>query len=434
MREMKDSGIEWIGEIPKGWKVPKIKYVAKFLNGDRGKNYPSGNDLTDSGIVFLTSNNIRGVVLDCTSDITKYITEKRYNILGGAKIRKNDIIFCLRGSVGNCAINKTENEGTIASSLVDIRPIKVVAGFLNYCLKSDINSIQTSINMNGSCAANLSAENVANYCFIEPSISEQQQIANFLDTQCSEIDATAEDIQKEISLLEEYKKSVITEAVTKGLNPDAEMKDSGVKWLPKIPKHWKVIPSKYLFANSDIRRQTGDEQLTASQKYGIITQKDYTAKENAQIVLATQGLEKWKHVEPNDFIISLRSFQGGLEMSEITGCITWHYVVLKAQKKVYHKYYKWLFKSARYINALQGTCNFIRDGQDLRFSNFALVPLFELPLEEQQQIADFLDSKCSEIDTLIADKKRQLDILADYKKSLIYEYVTGKKEVPVKDF
>ena len=124
--EMKDSGIEWIGEIPKGWKVPKIKYVAKFLNGDRGKNYPSGNDLTDSGIVFLTSNNIRGVVLDCTSDITKYITEKRYNILGGAKIRKNDIIFCLRGSVGNCAINKTENEGTIASSLVDIRPIKVI--------------------------------------------------------------------------------------------------------------------------------------------------------------------------------------------------------------------------------------------------------------------------------------------------------------------
>lgn len=212
--EMKDSGIEWIGEIPKGWKVPKIKYVAKFLNGDRGKNYPSGNDLTDSGIVFLTSNNIREVVLDCTSDITKYITEKRYNILGGAKIRKNDIIFCLRGSVGNCAINKTENEGTIASSLVDIRPIKVVASFLNYCLKSDINSIQTSINMNGSCAANLSAENVANYCFIEPSISEQQQIADYLDTKCSEIDTLITDKKRQLDILAEYKKSLIYEYVT----------------------------------------------------------------------------------------------------------------------------------------------------------------------------------------------------------------------------
>ena len=212
--EMKDSGIEWIGEIPKGWKVPKIKYVAKFLNGDRGKNYPSGNDLTDSGIVFLTSNNIREVVLDCTSDITKYITEKRYNILGGAKIRKNDIIFCLRGSVGNCAINKTENEGTIASSLVDIRPIKVVASFLNYCLKSDINSIQTSINMNGSCAANLSAENVANYCFIEPSISEQQQIADYLDTKCSEIDTLITDKKRQLDILADYKKSLIYEYVT----------------------------------------------------------------------------------------------------------------------------------------------------------------------------------------------------------------------------
>ena len=212
--EMKDSGIEWIGEIPKGWKVPKIKYVAKFLNGDRGKNYPSGNDLTDSGIVFLTSNNIRGVVLDCTSDITKYITEKRYNILGGAKIRKNDIIFCLRGSVGNCAINKTENEGTIASSLVDIRSIKVVASFLNYCLKSDINSIQTSINMTGSCAANLSAENVANYCFIEPSISEQQQIADYLDSKCSEIDTLIVDKKRQLDILAEYKKSLIYEYVT----------------------------------------------------------------------------------------------------------------------------------------------------------------------------------------------------------------------------
>lgn len=279
--------------------------------------------------------------------------------------------------------------------------------------------------------SSLNVSDLLNIPVCYPKMEEQIFLTNYLDTKCSKIDVTVEDILKEISLLEDYKKSVITEAVTKGLNPDAEMKDSGVKWLPKIPKHWKVIPSKYLFANSDIRRQTGDEQLTASQKYGIITQKDYTAKENAQIVLATQGLEKWKHVEPNDFIISLRSFQGGLEMSEITGCITWHYVVLKAQTEVCHKYYKWLFKSARYINALQGTCNFIRDGQDLRFSNFALVPLFELPLAEQQQIADYLDTKCSEIDAIIADKKRQQGILAEYKKSLIYEYVTGKKEVPV---
>lgn len=408
MREMKDSGIEWIGEIPKDWKIKKPKYIGSIRSGDSVTNKKLNDDI---GYEVLGGNGTIGLYDKYNVDGTHIIIGRVGALCGNSRITRGKKFISDNALIYTCFEGQAEN-------------------YINYIFDAfNLNKLNTS-----NAQPLITGSKVLNIFIPYPYIIEQKIIADFLDTKCSEIDATAEDIQKEISLLEDYKKSVITEAVTKGLNPDAEMKDRGVKWLPKIPKHWKVIPSKYLFANSDIRRQTGDEQLTASQKYGIITQKDYTAKENAQVVLATQGLEKWKHVEPNDFIISLRSFQGGLEMSEITGCITWHYVVLKAQKKVYHKYYKWLFKSARYINALQGTCNFIRDGQDLRFSNFALVPLFELPLEEQQQIADYLDTKCSEIDTLIADKKRQLDILADYKKSLIYEYVTGKKEVLVKDF
>lgn len=431
MREMKDSNVNWLNTIPCDWALSRIKYV---LNERIEKNDP----IKTKDILSLTAK--QGVVP---------LSEKEG---GGNKPKEdftayklaypNDIVInsmnILSGSVG-----LSKYFGCVSPVYYMLRPFNdnFDVRYFNYIFQTKVfqlslfglgNGILIKESGNGkfnTIRMRIPMEKFGNLLIPVPNEKEQIKISNYLDTKCSEIDATAEDIQKEIALLEDYKKSVITEAVTKGLNPDAEMKDSGVKWLPKIPKHWKVIPSKYLFANSDIRRQTGDEQLTASQKYGIITQKDYTAKENAQVVLATQGLEKWKHVEPNDFIISLRSFQGGLEMSDITGCITWHYVVLKAQKKVYHKYYKWLFKSARYINALQGTCNFIREGQDLRFSNFALVPLFELPLEEQQQIADYLDTKCSEIDTLIADKKRQVDILADYKKSLIYEYVTGKKEV-----
>ena len=419
MREMKDSGIEWIGEIPKDWERARLKDYFCFEKGKNAQMYTIEYIGRNEGVypVYSGQTENNGVM----GKINKYdydVDECLFTTTVGAKVMTPKYLtgkFCLSQ---NCLIMQPTKDSNIKYFYYMLHPL------FDY-QKSNIPAyMQPSLRM----------EDLEKMVCCLPNLMNQKIIADFLDSKCSQIDATAEDIQKEISLLEDYKKSVITEAVTKGLNPDAEMKDSGVKWLPKIPKHWKVIPSKQLFANSDIRRQTGDEQLTASQKYGIITQKDYTAKENAQIVLATQGLEKWKHVEPNDFIISLRSFQGGLEMSEITGCITWHYVVLKAQKKVYHKYYKWLFKSARYINALQGTCNFIRDGQDLRFSNFALVPLFELPLEEQQQIADYLDSKCSEIDTLIADKKRQLDILTDYKKSLIYEYITGKKEVPVKDF
>ncbi len=265
---------------------------------------------------------------------------------------------------------------------------------------------------------------------IVPPVQEQKRIANFLDAKCAEIDALTADIQTQIDTLEQYKRSVITEAVTKGLNPDVEMKNSGSRWCPLIPIHWELVPAKYLFHNSDLRKQNGDEQLTASQKYGIITQRAYMKLENTSIVLANKGVENWKHVEPNDFIISLRSFQGGLEMSETTGCITWHYVVLKASRYVCYRYYKWLFKSEQYINALQGTCNFIRDGQDLRFSNFSQVPLLVPPIEEQETVADYLDQKTNEIDSIIAKKKKQLDVLAEYKKSLIYEYVTGKKEVP----
>lgn len=418
MREMKDSGIEWIGKIPKDWERARLKDYFCFEKGKNAQMYTIEYIGRNEGIypVYSGQTENNGVM----GKINKYdydVDECLFTTTVGAKAMTPKYLtgkFCLSQ---NCLIMQPTKYSSVKYFYYMLHPL------FDY-QKSNIPAyMQSSLRM----------EDLEKMVCCLPNLMNQKIIADFLDTQCSEIDATAEDIQKEISLLEDYKKSVITEAVTKGLNPDAEMKDSGVKWLPKIPKHWKAIPSKYLFANSDIRRQTGDEQLTASQKYGIITQKDYTAKENAQIVLATQGLEKWKHVEPNDFIISLRSFQGGLEMSEITGCITWHYVVLKAQKEVCHKYYKWLFKSARYINALQGTCNFIRDGQDLRFSNFALVPLFELPLAEQQQIADFLDTKCSEIDAIIADKKRQRDILADYKKSLIYEYVTGKKEVPINE-
>lgn len=427
MREMKDSGIEWIGNVPKIWSLKPIRALFDEVTE---KNFLG---TCSNALKFTHGSIVRKHNFDADADDYVASTILNYTVVEPGTIMLNGLN--LNFDFVSQRIGLVKEKGVITSAYMAFKPNEkqlIDSEFATYLFKA-YDGCKAFHNMGGGVRKILNFNEFKKYYIPLPDLNEQQHIVDLLDTQCSEIDATAEDIQKEISLLEDYKKSVITEAVTKGLNPDAEMKDSGVEWLPKIPKHWKVIPSKYLFANSDIRRQTGDEQLTASQKYGIITQKDYTAKENAQIVLATQGLEKWKHVEPNDFIISLRSFQGGLEMSEITGCITWHYVVLKAQKEVCHKYYKWLFKSARYINALQGTCNFIRDGQDLRFSNFALVPLFELPLEEQQQIADYLDIKCSEIDTLIADKKRQLDILADYKKSLIYEYVTGKKEVPVNE-
>lgn len=267
-----------------------------------------------------------------------------------------------------------------------------------------------------------------------PTVEEQQQIADFLDTKCSEIDATTEDIKKEISLLEDYKKSVITEAVTKGLDPDAEMKDSGIKWIGKIPINWQAVNPRWLFAQRKDRAKKGMEQYTASQKYGVISQKDYMNRIGGSIVTVQKDFDILKMVCEGDFVIHMRSFQGGLEYSEHTGSISSAYVMLIPQKNTGEcRYFKWLFKSASYINALQSTSNLIRDGQAMRYSNFIQIIIPDPPLEEQQQIADFLDAKCSEIDAIIADKKRQRGILIEYKKSLIYEYVTGKKEVPINE-
>jgi type I restriction enzyme S subunit len=262
-----------------------------------------------------------------------------------------------------------------------------------------------------------------------PPKKEQANIVAVLNEKCAQVGSLISNVQAQLEKLKAYKQSLITEVVTKGLDPTVPMKDSGVEWIGEIPKHWSVIPSKFLFANCDERRREGDVQLTASQKYGMISQEEYMRRENARIVLADKGLENWKHVEPFDFVISLRSFQGGLEMSEVTGCATWHYIILRARQRIHPYYYKWLFKSSMYITTLQRTCNYIRDGQDLRYSNFVKVPLCIPTLYEQQKIADFLDRKCAKIDHLITLKQSKIEKLEQYKHSLIYEYVTGKREV-----
>lgn len=211
-REMKDSGVAWIGELPKEWGRTKIKMIASFFNGDRTSRYPQPSDFVDSGVAFLTSRNIDSDEVDLSE--TKYITEDKYKSLSGAKIQIDDIIFCLRGSVGKCAINRTLSCGTVASSLATIRPKDIYPKYLLYFLLSNIASTQTTIFMNGTCAANLSAENVGNYYITLPISTEQKEIADYLDAKCAEIDGLIAKKEQLVKELESYKKSLIYEVVT----------------------------------------------------------------------------------------------------------------------------------------------------------------------------------------------------------------------------
>ena len=209
---MKDSGIEWIGMIPAHWSVGKLGYFIDVFNGDRSSNYPSGNDIQESGVPFLTSSNLEFDVLDMSD--SKYISEEKYASMSGLKMELDDIIYCLRGSVGKCSINKTETCGTVASSLMGIRCKKMVPDYLLFVLKSAVIETQNALFMNGTCAANLSAENVCGYLVPIPSEAEQREIATHLQGRCVEMDNLISANEATIQKLKEYRQSIIYEAVT----------------------------------------------------------------------------------------------------------------------------------------------------------------------------------------------------------------------------
>ena len=423
MREMKDSGVAWIGEAPLDWTIIPTKYLFNIESGATPRS--ENPDYFDGDIVWITPADYK------TKDVyisagKRYLTKNGFDSCSAVVVPAGSIIFTKRAPIGNVAICATElctNQGCLSCVPKAGDSTKFFYYLMSIC--TDAYNLLGS----GTTFKEISAFSFANFILIRPMLQEQQKIAAYLDKQTAQVDALITNIQTQIEKLKDYKQSMITEVVTKGLEPTVPMKDSGVEWIEEIPKHWSVIPSKFLFANCDERRREGDVQLTASQKYGMISQEEYMRRENARIVLADKGLENWKHVEPFDFVISLRSFQGGLEMSEVTGCATWHYIILRARQRIHPYYYKWLFKSSMYITTLQRTCNYIRDGQDLRYSNFVKVPLCIPTLYEQQKIADFLDRKCAKIDHLITLKQSKIEKLEQYKRSLIYEYVTGKREV-----
>lgn len=209
---MKDSRVEWIGEVPGNWTKVKLKNICQFINGDRSSNYPSPNEYVDNGIPFLGADSLCGRYVDVTQ--SKKITKEKYHSMGGAKIQKWDILYTLRGStIGKNAI-ATFDEGTVASSLMVIRPISLIPEYLLYWLNSEEEYQQRQSYINGSTAPNLSAENVGSFVMFLPPALEQRKIADYLDTKCAEIELTMLKKQVLIDQLGNYKNSLIYEVVT----------------------------------------------------------------------------------------------------------------------------------------------------------------------------------------------------------------------------
>lgn len=289
--------------------------------------------------------------------------------------------------------------------------------------------VQVACAGTSSSMQNLSQQDFLMFIVPLPPQQEQSAIADFLDRETAKIDALIAEQERLLELLAEKRQASITYAVTKGLNSAAPMKGSGVAWLGDVPAHWGVEQSRRLFCVRSEPAWPEDRMLTASQKHGVLYQADFVEREGRRVVEVILGKESLKHVEPDDFIISMRSFQGGLEWCQLRGSTSFHYVMITPVKHVYPRFFSYLFKSLTYIQALRSTTDLIRDGQELRYSNFVQVPLPVIPLEEQFQIADHLDAEIAKIDSLSHEAARAVLLLRERRSALIAAAVTGQFDV-----
>ncbi len=412
------TGIKWNPTKPSHWEQWRGK---RFFYSQKVKNI--GNE--EKNILSLT---LKGVIRN-SADRPIGLSPSDYSTY--QIFEKDDLVFKLidLNNISTSRVGLVPERGIMSSAYIRLtarHECNIRYFFLQYYdlwLRNIYNGLGAGVRQT------LSVDDLLALDVVIPPREEQDQIVCFLDWKVSEINRLINIKHKEIARLEELKKGIISRVVTKGLDSSVPKRIITGNWMGEIPEHWRMIPSKRLFQEGKEKKRLEDQPATASQKYGIILQSDFMEKENRRIVVATQGLEEWKHVEPNNFVISLRSFQGGIEWCEISGCVTWHYIVLIPQKNVYPPYFKWLLKSPPYINALQRTSDFIRDGQDLRFSHFIKVDLPLIPIDEQKAIADFLNAKIPQINEAIENKKKQISSLHEFKTRLISDVVTGKIDV-----
>ncbi|ENY0865909.1 TPA: restriction endonuclease subunit S [Escherichia coli] len=214
-----------------------------------------------------------------------------------------------------------------------------------------------------------------------------------------------------------------------------EYRDSGVEWLGEIPRTWQAYTGKRLFSSVRTPALSNDEQLAASQKYGVIPQTLMMQLNDSKVMLALKGTDSFRHVEKNNFVISLRSFEGGIEHSNYQGCVSPAYTVLKSVNDISFSFYRYLLKSEPYISALQASTDSLRDGKSINYEQFGAITLPSPSLPEQSIIAHFLDHETAKIDNLIEKQQQLIELLKEKRQAVISHAVTKglNPDVPMKD-
>lgn len=424
-RAMKNSGVEWIGQIPESWNTIRLKMIAPILRGASPRPINDPKYFDDNGNYYwvrindVTKSN--GYLYSCAQKLSNIGAEL------SVKLEPNTLFISICATLGKPCITKIPcciHDGFIYFYRLDKRLNK----YLYYVFEAGkcfegLAKLGTQQNLNTFLIGNIKIALPYNH-------KQIQAIANYLDDKCAQIDNITATINEQIEVLKQYKKSVITEAVTKGLDPNVPMKDSGVEWIGQIPETWEVGRIKHYFKMVNGATPTSTISEFWDGEIIWITPADMnddgiikTGKRN----ITNEGFQSCgtNLVPTGSIIISTRAPIGKINIAQNPLCTNQGCKSLVSRKN--NKYYYYYLISKKHILEFLG-----RGTTFLELSGFDLNN-FNIPVpssSEQQAIANYLDDKCAQIDAVIADKQAQLETLAAYKKSLIYEYVTGKKSVP----
>ena len=411
---MKNSNIDWIGEIPENWYIVKFKNIGTYINGYAFKP----EDWTTTGkkivrIQDLTGSNNNPNFYDGSID-------EKYNIKHG------DYLISWAATLDAFIWNN--DDAWLNQHIFKAIPKNNVTNKYFFWLIKESMQNMNNENKHGIMMQHVTLSVFNNFNIPLPSKSEQQKIADFLDEKCGAID---EIICKTEQSIEEYKKlkqSVITKAVTKGIRPNRPMQDSNIEWIGEIPTDWNVRKIFQLFNQVKNKNIGMTENNLLSLSYGKIKKKNI----ETSFGLLPESFETYNIIEKDDIVLRLTDLQNDhrslrVGLCKERGIITSAYVTIRLKDKQYAPYLYYLLHTFDIKKGFYGMGDGVRQGlnwDELKHLSLVL-PLFD----EQKEIADYLDEKCAEIDTLIEKKQQFLAEMANYRKSLIYEYVTGKKEV-----
>lgn len=421
MRKIKDSGVAWIGEIPDDWRL--IRFKDKYRSV---KEIAKGQSVNYERLALTL-----GGVVKRPKDDSEGLQPKEFD--GYQILRENDFIFKMIDlqNVSTSRVGLSPYTGLVSPAYIRFSPKKDgrESKFIYYYLMSlYYNQVFNNLGGNGVRSA-LSAKDMGEFMIpYPPEETEQKSICVALDKKSEQIDALIANVQEQIEKLKAYKQSLITEVVTKGLDPNVPMKDSGVEWIGEIPKCWNMVRGKALFEECDARSDDGSEELLTVSQYTGVTPRS----QKSVNMFESTTLEGYKICEVGDIAANtMWLWAGAIGVSEYRGVISPSYNVYRQKEiKYISSYLDCLLRIPLLVQEYASRSTGIRASR-LRLypKDFMDIMFPVLPIEEQKTIMDILGKKIDMVNQMISIKQSKIEKLEQYKRSLIYEYVTGKKEV-----